>query len=138
MCWGTGESPIEGGAAPYQLANFSNTSATAYTDLQCDLKDPIIDAAILALNHQFDVHNFDQGADNLGNIYIYGSLAEDWRGPVGLVGTSGYSKEYTYDTRLGYLSPPDYLNPGTNAWGVSALTSTPTNCTSAGVSCTYP
>jgi hypothetical protein len=145
---GTGTSPVDGGAAPYQQATYSTNSGTAYTDLQCDVDDPVIDAAILALNHQFDVHNFDQGnnnnlgtcgrAETYGCVYIFGSLAEDWRGPVGVTGTSGYDKEYTYDTRLGYLSPPDYLNPGTDSWGLSAMSSSRMTCTAAGVSCAYP
>ncbi len=35
---------------------------------------------------------------------------------------SGYAKNYQYDPRLIYLSPPYYLNPGTSQWGFSAFT----------------
>ena len=84
----------------------------------------VIDAAILALNHQFGAHNYDQGS-SLGTVNIYGSLAENWRGAVGQSsgggGNSGYTKNYTYDKRLTYLSPPSYLNPGTSSWRLGAF-----------------
>jgi hypothetical protein len=104
------------------------------TSLNCDLEDPIIDAAILALNHQFDAHNFDQGA-LLGNITINGAISEDWRGPVGTSGATGYLKQYTYDSRLTYLSPPDYLNPGTSSWGLGAVAATAGGCPAALTAC---
>jgi hypothetical protein len=95
----------------------------------CDLQDPVIDAAMLALNHQFDAHNFDQGSA-LGNISINGAISEDWRGPVGTFGggNTGYVKQYTYDSRLTYLSPPDYLNPGTSSWQLGAVAATAGGC----------
>jgi hypothetical protein len=112
------------GTSPSQYAPFGSTAS-----LDCDLTNPIIDAAILALNHQFDAHNYDQ-ASALGNISIYGAISEDWRGPVGTGGGSGtgYEKQYTYDSRLTYLSPPDYLNPGTSAWGLGAVAATAGGC----------
>lgn len=91
----------------------------------CDLANPIIDAVALALNHSFLVNNFNQGA-TLGSLTLNGSIAQDWRGPVGTLSGStvvtGYSKSYQYDARLKYLSPPYYLNPGTSEWGFAAFT----------------
>jgi len=91
----------------------------------CDLSDPIIDAVILALNHSFLVNNYNTG-NKLGSINMYGTIDEDWRGPVGTSsgGTivTGYAKNYQYDQRLVYLSPPYYLNPGTSQWGFAAFT----------------
>jgi hypothetical protein len=111
------------GTSPSQFVTWGNS-------VNCDLTNPIIDAAILALNHQFDAHNFDQGAA-LGNISIEGAISEDWRGPVGTSGGgggTGYAKQYTYDSRLNYLSPPDYLNPGTSSWGLAAIAATTGGC----------
>jgi hypothetical protein len=106
------------------------------TTPNCDLQNPVIDAAILALNHQFDAHNFDQGA-SLGTVTIEGSIAEDWRGPVGTFGSNntGYSKQYTYDSRLGYLSPPEYLNPGTSSWAIGAISAGMGQCPAAATAC---
>jgi hypothetical protein len=112
------------GTSPSQYAPFGQGTTPL-----CDLQDPIIDAAMLALNHQFGAHNFDQG-NALGNISINGAISEDWRGPVGTFGggNTGYVKQYTYDARLSYLSPPDYLNPGTSSWQLGAVAATTGGC----------
>jgi hypothetical protein len=129
------------GTSPSQYAPFGVVSGVP-TSPTCDLTNPIIDAAILALNHQFDAHNYDQGSP-LGNITINGAISEDWRGPVGTgnivngnyVGVTGYAKQYTYDSRLTYLSPPDYLNPGTSSWGLAAIAATTGGCPTGLTAC---
>ncbi len=113
------------------------------TSLDCSL-DPgtgttYLDATILALNHQFWVNNFDEGSA-LGTLEINGSISEDWRGPVGKfngskVITHGYSKLYNYDPRLEYLSPPQYLTPGTSSWALGSLSSSKGYCPPAITGC---
>jgi len=97
----------------------------------CDLSNPVIDASVLALNHSFLVNNYNQGSP-LGALTVYGAIDQDWRGPVGtLSGSSivtGYSKNYQYDSRLRYLAPPYYLNPGTSQWGFAAFTVVSGSC----------
>jgi hypothetical protein len=119
------------GTSPNQFAPFGRG-----TVLTCDLYNPIIDAAMLALNHQFDAHNYDQG-NALGNISINGAISENWRGPVGTSGggNTGYVKQYTYDARLTYLSPPDYLNPGTSSWQLGAVAATTGGCPTGLAAC---
>jgi hypothetical protein len=75
-------------------------------------QDPQIHAAILALGHSFIVQNYDEGA-KLGTITINGVIAQKWRGPVGTGGGAGtgYLKNYGYDTRLRYASPPFAMAP---------------------------
>jgi hypothetical protein len=72
-------------------------------------QDPRIDAAILALGHSFIVQNYDEGSP-LGTLSITGGIAQKWRGPVGTGGGSGastgYLKNYNYDGRLQFSSPP--------------------------------
>jgi hypothetical protein len=70
-------------------------------------QDPRIDAAILALGHSFIVQNYNRGP-TLGTISVTGGIAQKWRGPVGTFGGSGtgYLKNYNYDNRLRYSSPP--------------------------------
>lgn len=103
----------------------------------CDLSDPVVNAAILALNHSFLVNSWSVG-HTLGNLYLNGSISEDWRGPVGTssgtTAVSGYTKVYSYDSRLRYFAPPYYLSPGTASWGIATFTVTGM-CT---VSCTAP
>jgi hypothetical protein len=85
------------------------------------LTDPVIDAAILALSHSFFVQNWSKGAA-LGSLTINGVITQEFRGAVGTFsGTppviqTGYNKQYTYDTRLKYLSPPYFLSPTQSAW----------------------
>ena len=58
----------------------------------------------------------------LGNLTVNGVITQEFRGAVGTFsGTppviqTGYNKNYTYDTRLKYLSPPYFLSPTQSAW----------------------
>ncbi len=85
------------------------------------LSNPIVNAAMLTLTHSFRVQNHGSGA-TLGTLSIFGSLAQLYRGPVGTFSgnsaQSGYNKDYTYDGRLRYTSPPYFLDPVASAWGV--------------------
>jgi Tfp pilus assembly protein PilX len=80
-----------------------------------------IDAAILALNYSFTVDYFNCG-DPLGQLTVNGVIAQKFRGPVGTGSSSsvstGYSKNYSYDDRLQYRSPPYFLDPVQSAWQV--------------------
>ena len=74
-------------------------------------------------NHSFYVQNWGTGAP-LGTLTINGVITQEYRGPVGtfdpgppVVASTGYNKNYTYDTRLKYLSPPYFLSPTQSAWG---------------------
>ncbi len=113
----------------------------------CDLASPTIDAVTLAMNHSFLVTNYSLGCP-LGTLTVDGTLDMQWRGPVGALyspdnpnctssNQSGYLKNYQYDSRLQYLSPPYYLNPGTPSWGLGAVTMSQTlTCKLSG--CTDP
>ena len=85
------------------------------------LSDPTVDAAILALGHSFFVQNWTKGVP-LGTLTFNGVITQEYRGAVGTfsgsppVTQTGYDKNYTYDTRLKYLSPPYFLSPTQSAW----------------------
>ena len=80
-----------------------------------------IDAAILSLLHGFTVDNYDCGS-KLGNLTVKGAIAQKYRGAVGTGGASssgsGYIKDYQYDDRLQYRSPPYFLDPIAASWHV--------------------
>ncbi len=81
--------------------------------------NPNIQAAILSVNHSFRVQNYQYGDDNtLGTINVYGAIAQEYRGIVGTTNTSGYLKNYNYDQRMKYQSPPFFLNPIDSAWQI--------------------
>jgi Tfp pilus assembly protein PilE len=86
------------------------------------LENPWIYAAILSTNHSFAVDNSGCGSQ-LGELHVYGAIAQRFRGIVGLVGTSGYIKDYKYDERLAVDEPPYFLNPINAGWEVSRETS---------------
>lgn len=93
----------------YNLELFSCSSAV--------FSNPTIQAAILSVNHSFRVQNYDKGA-LMGNITINGAVAQRYRGIVTIIGNSGYGKNYNYDQRLKYQSPPRFLQPIAAAWQV--------------------
>ena len=72
---------------------------------------------MLSLQHSFIADNYRCG-NKLGTITAKGAIAQKFRGPVGLVGSTGFIKDYNYDDRLRYRSPPFFLDPVSAAWGV--------------------
>jgi hypothetical protein len=99
-------------------ATTSGTSCPNATGTQTNIE---IDAAILSLTHSFIVDNWICGAP-LGTLTVNGAIAQKFRGPVGTynsgTGTkaSGYTKNYAYDDKLKYRSPPNFLPPVQAAW----------------------
>jgi hypothetical protein len=85
-----------------------------------------IDAAILAIQHSFIVDHYNCGA-SLGSLTVNGAIAQKYRGAVGTFGSAqtGYSKQYSYDDRLRYISPPHFLDPVESAWHVQRETVDP-------------
>ena len=84
-----------------------------------------IDAAILAIQHSFIVDHYDCG-NSLGTLTVNGAIGQKYRGAVGTFGGSsgdtGYIKNYNYDDRLKYVSPPHFLDPVESAWRVQRET----------------
>jgi hypothetical protein len=79
----------------------------------------IIEAAILALNRSFMVDRYGCGG-SLGKLNVVGAIAQKYRGPVGVGnGTTGFTKNYKYDNRLRFRSPPKFIKPENAAWNVA-------------------
>ncbi|MCL2454188.1 MAG: hypothetical protein FWD18_02625 [Micrococcales bacterium] len=75
--------------------------------------DRTIRAAILSVTGTFTVQNYEHGVP-IGTLYVYGSIAQKYRGPVGTgyadgTQVSGYDKAYHYDARFQTISPPKFL-----------------------------
>ena len=116
---------FSGSAATYAL--LAGTQTSTCTNLTPPgttgpLTNLEIDAAIFSLN-SFEVGNFNLGA-KLGTLKVYGSIIQGFRGAVALSGTTGYVKNYVFDTRLKQLPPPFFLNPLSAPWQVSTFTET--------------
>jgi hypothetical protein len=73
-------------------------------------------ASIQTLQHSFWVQSYEVGSPQ-GDLYVRGSIAQKWRGIVGRGSgwsMTGYLKDYRYDKRLKFASPP-YFPQWTNA-----------------------
>jgi hypothetical protein len=97
-----------------QTQTFNNTASTAndiaYPGQTNSTTPRAIYASIETLQHSFWVDNYKYG-NPLGKLSVRGSIAQKWRGIVGTGTTAtstatGFNKDYGYDTRLKFLSPP--------------------------------
>ena len=106
----------------YHKVNRSSSSCS-----NADSKsDVTVEAAILSLRHSFIVDNYGCG-DDYGQLHVDGAIAQKYRGPVG-TGTggsinTGFLKDYTYDDRLRFRSPPYFLARSTRPGPCCAATS---------------
>lgn len=76
-----------------------------------------INASIMALSTSFMLENWWTGSPK-GTLTVYGGIIQDQRGPVGTFNgfsgqkLTGYSKNYTYDSRMLNSPPPFYPTTG--------------------------
>jgi hypothetical protein len=89
----------------------TNLTPTGKTGIFSNVR---INAAILSVNHSFRVENYRWGS-TLGTLNVTGAIAQRYRGIVGS-GSSGFAKNYVYDARLRYASPPKFLDPVQSAY----------------------
>jgi Tfp pilus assembly protein PilX len=94
-----------------------NSCTNVNSALYPNIGDVEIDAAILSVQHSFMVDNYRCGGSE-GDLTIKGALAQNFRGAVGTTGGTGYIKDYNYDDRLKYRSPPYFLEPVAAAWHI--------------------
>jgi Tfp pilus assembly protein PilX len=83
-----------------------------------------IDAAMVALNHSMWLPGWSSDS-TLGSLEITGSIAQEYRGPVGAHNgntlTNGYAKDYVYDSRLKYEQPPYFTSPTLPTWSEASF-----------------
>ncbi len=114
-----------GGAVTCNSAGNATATEKPAKEFGESLNNPIIDAAILSTKHSWGVDNYSCGAE-LGNITIWGSIAENFRGRVTCCASGGnYNKNYKYDERLKTIQPPDFLAPSSTEVTLSRVTAPP-------------
>lgn len=64
-------------------------------------------AHMIAVTGGFGVNDYDKGSTR-GNLNVYGGIVTQIRNAVGLVGSSGYIKNYVFDIRFLKNPPPNY------------------------------
>lgn len=94
-----------------------NSSGTNCSNLSTAQNNLTVEAAMLSVKHSFRVQNYNQGASQ-GTLTVRGAIGQRYRGAVGTFGSSstGYAKQYVYDWRLRYASPPQFLDPVETAY----------------------
>lgn len=75
-----------------------------------------IDAALFARQGKF--FNSMYKTASRGTLTLFGSMAQKTRGAVGQVGTSGYSKNYTYDARFARTKTSPPMSPSTGSYNI--------------------
>jgi hypothetical protein len=105
----------------HRVATDSNGNCDNYAPLnEPTVMNVRIDAAILSLKHSFIADNYNCG--KLGTLTIVGAIAQRYRGTVSTFSGStiitGFTKNYWYDDRFRYRSPPYFLSPLDSAWDV--------------------
>jgi Tfp pilus assembly protein PilX len=95
-----GEAALQVSGWPTHYADPSG--ATAVSGVQ-------VMGSIQTLQHSFLVQRYNKNGCS-GTLQVDGSIAQRWRGAVGTLSGStcstGYLKNYVYDTRLKYSAPP--------------------------------
>jgi hypothetical protein len=107
----------------HPVKNFKLTPQSRSCDNNGGPGDITIHAALLAVNDSFTVDRYWCG-NALGTLTVVGAIAQRFRGPVGTgsggqAGT-GYIKNYHYDDRLRFRTPPRFIDPLRGSWRVSA------------------
>lgn len=88
-----------------------------------------IDAAVLALKDSFYVQDWQSGS--YGTLTVFGSIAQNFRGPVGTTGGTGFTKSYHYDSSLQSLWPPYFIPPQGVAWSATSFSELPAGLASS-------
>jgi hypothetical protein len=116
------------------------TCLSTATDLQAALCSPgptlVIDAEIFAVTHGFVVNNGAVGTQSTGTVVIFGLVAQNWRGLLGVTVTAsgvvrertGYAKNVHGDPRAPLLVPAGRPIVGVGSWLVSASVATNSPC----------
>lgn len=108
--------------------NSSGTPATPTSGA-----DREIDASILSNAGTFVVQNWTRGpTTGRGTLTIDGSIAQNWRGAVGLSSGTGYTKDYRYDSSLRSYTPPKFPQPTITTYTVAAQVESKTAYDSTG------
>lgn len=108
---------------PVTDQNTCSTNGRGSSNGSESVRDLRVDAALLTLRHSFIVDNWACGT-GLGTLHVDGAISQKYRGPVatgsGSSTASGYVKNYTYDNRLRFRSPPKFLDPVAASWRIQS------------------
>lgn len=117
--WDWDGSPSEVSGWPHRYNDVDNGNAPYPTTSTEGIQ---ISGSIQTLQHSFFVQSYSVGSSQ-GKLYVRGSIAQEWRGivgrPSGCSGMCGYIKDYRYDKRLRFASPPYFPQWAKAQWAGS-------------------
>lgn len=100
--------------------SIATNDAISNVEPTCTTYPGIVDALLIALQGSFGIQYYDQGAIGTpaanDGLYLYGADVAYFRGPFGVSSTHGYTKQFNYDSRLSYLSPPHAVEAESTNW----------------------
>jgi hypothetical protein len=111
----------------------ANQNSISYVLPNCDIKNPVVDGAVIALKGSFGIQGWNEGGGSTGSspcvsgagldgcMYLNGADVAYYRGPFGITGWTGYYKEFSFDNRLAYLAPPDAITAAVTNWYVAGV-----------------
>jgi len=111
----------------------SAATLNSYIAPTCDIKNPILDSAVVALGGALGDENYNQqdvyysgGTTSGGGFSVNGTDISFFRGPFGTFNgggnnVTGYNKELSYDSRLGYTTPPYFLGAVSTVWNLTSV-----------------
>lgn len=109
-----------------QQQSSSNNNTITYTNAASThvlpAEDRKVQGAILSVENTFTVQNYNVSPKR-GYLYIYGGIAQKYRGIVSQGG--GYIKRYSYDERFKITAPPKFLAPVSTTYGVTSYADVP-------------
>jgi hypothetical protein len=106
--------------------------AQHFIGIENTLTSPTIDAALLAVDGSVFVQSWDSSTSEHGQtLTIFGSMAQDFRGPVATPNNNdtaiatGYLKDYLYDNALKVQWPPYFLSSSSATWAPVTSSTSP-------------
>ncbi|PZE37661.1 hypothetical protein [Curtobacterium sp. MCPF17_031] len=92
-----------------------------------------IDAAVLSNQGTFVVQNWTKGpTSGRGTLTLSGSIAQNFRGAVGMGSGQGYDKSYKFDPSLSTYTPPKFPQPTVTTYRVATQVESKTAYTANG------
>jgi Tfp pilus assembly protein PilX len=116
--WHWDGTPSEVAGWPHRYNDIDNGNAPYPTVATDGIQ---ISGSIQTLQHSFFVQSYNKGSTQ-GKLYVRGSIAQEWRGIVGTQNCTpmcGYVKDYRYDKRLRFASPPYFPQWAKAKWAGS-------------------
>jgi len=108
-----------------------DTAVSSTSQLQYGAGSTVtINAAIASNTGTFQVQNYAYGPQ-MGNLSVLGSIAQKYRGAVGVTYSTsqggqttvdhqtGFTKNYGYDNRFQSIAPPKFLQPVSTSYGIT-------------------